>query len=127
MLLQPTWSRILNYETEWMSREELAAVTYDAAEELNALKLAYGRVGKSQGHKAALRIAGARAVRQRLERDATNNGPDALTSSLHGEFEQFSVSTVCDKKELFWRRRLLNFDLWGIVQALIGRGGKGVR
>lgn len=37
-LLAPSWKYMLNYETEWMSRHELASATYDTSRELNALK-----------------------------------------------------------------------------------------
>ncbi|MGD8244664.1 MAG: TIGR04190 family B12-binding domain/radical SAM domain protein, partial [Anaerolineae bacterium] len=37
-LLAPTWKHILNYETRWMSRDDIAAVTYEAGRRLNALK-----------------------------------------------------------------------------------------
>ena len=39
LLVQPSWGQILNYETRWMSRNDLVDVTYDAAEALNNLKI----------------------------------------------------------------------------------------
>ena len=53
LLVQPSWEKVLNYETCWMSREELVDVTYDAAEVLNSLKL----------NTAALRAAVVRRLR----------------------------------------------------------------
>jgi radical SAM superfamily enzyme YgiQ (UPF0313 family) len=121
LLVQPSWKQILNYETEWMSREEMAAVTYDAAEALNALKLAYGRIDRARAEEVARRIADARALRSRLEageRDGVPD-PDALTQ-LRGEIRAYSDSTVCDKRELFWSNRRLNFHLWGVLRAALG-------
>ncbi len=114
LLLQPSWTQILNYETEWMSREELVEVTYDAAERLNALKLQYQRISSSRGKEVACRIIRARALKDRLQQVDRHQ---ALPSAeLMGEIHEYSVSTVCDKRELFWRRHLLNFKLLGILR-----------
>lgn len=123
LLEQPSWSRILNYETEWMSREVLGEVTYEAAQALNELKLAYGRVGAHQGHKAAVRIAGARSLLRRLHGPNGDGAPDPeAVRALHGEVHEFSVSTVCDKTELDWETKLVNFNVPGIVRSVVGRG-----
>lgn len=120
LLVQPAWSRILNYETEWMSRDALGAVTYDAAETLNALKLAYGRIAPAEGRAVAARIVAARALEERLRAAEAGGAPDPeVMRRLKGEIREFSVSTVCDKRELFWRRRLVNFNLPGIARAVV--------
>jgi hypothetical protein len=111
LLVQPSWQRILNYETEWMDREQLLAATYDAAEALNRLKLRYGRISRRRGEDVARRIARARALKARLD----CLPPNATEySDLRGDLAAFSISTVCDKRELFWRRHLLNFRLLAV-------------
>ncbi|HTY50341.1 MAG TPA: TIGR04190 family B12-binding domain/radical SAM domain protein, partial [Steroidobacteraceae bacterium] len=67
LLVQPTWERMLNYETRWMSRRELVDATYDAAERLNELKVRYGRLSRRRGRRVARAIAAARALRLRLD------------------------------------------------------------
>lgn len=120
LLVQPSWKRILNYETHWMNRDELVTVTYDAAETLNALKLKYGRIDRVRGLEVAHRISRARALKGRL--DAVDQGgepdPEALRV-LQGDIYAFSVSTTCDKRELFWRRHLVNFKLLGILRMVL--------
>ena len=68
LLVQPAWQHILNYETEWMTRRELAAVTYTAGEALNALKMTYGRIDRRRGEEVAERIRQARLLQERLDR-----------------------------------------------------------
>ncbi|MCE3285082.1 MAG: Radical domain protein [Steroidobacteraceae bacterium] len=51
LLVQPTWERILNYETRWMSRREIVDATYAAAEGLNALKARHGRISQFQARR----------------------------------------------------------------------------
>jgi B12-binding domain/radical SAM domain protein len=120
LLVQPSWQRILNYETIWMSREELVSATYDAAEALNRLKLKYGRINKVRGEQVACRIKQAREIKDRL--DAIEHGKTADPKAiqvLQGEIYAFSVSTVCDKKELFWSRHLVNYKPIGILRIVL--------
>jgi hypothetical protein len=121
LLLQPTWERILNYETRWMTRRELVDATYDAAERLNELKVSYGRLTVRRGREVAARIAAARALRARLEALLAEGGDPADDLALRGEISEFSISTVCDKRELFSRPRLSQFRL-GAVLGAIARG-----
>lgn len=116
LLLQPSWKQILNYETRWMSRDDLVAVTYDAAEALNALKLLHGRIDPSRGKMIAKRIAKARELESRLSLHDSETLDSATRKMLQGEIHEFSVSTVCDKQELFWRRHLMNFRWMGILK-----------
>ncbi|MBW6512391.1 MAG: TIGR04190 family B12-binding domain/radical SAM domain protein [Desulfuromonadaceae bacterium] len=124
LLVQPSWRSILNYETTAMSRDELVDVTYTAAAALNALKLRYGRINKGRGQAVAARIRQAAELETRL-RHCSDSGmaldPHEL-ELLRGEIHDFSVSTVCDKRELFWRRHVNNFKWLGILRALLFRG-----
>jgi B12-binding domain/radical SAM domain protein len=118
LLVQPTWEHILNYETKWMTRRELVDATYDAAERLNELKVRHGRISRRRGLGVARGIAAARGLRARLDDQmahATDAGADA---ELMGEISRFSISTVCDKRELFWPRRLFNFKVNEITRIL---------
>jgi hypothetical protein len=111
LLVQPSWESILNYETTSMTRAQLVDATYDAAERLNALKLQYGRIPRRRGMRVAQRIQEARELRRRI---AEHDGQ--LEADLRGEVARFSQSTVCDKRELFWPRRLINFRIGEILR-----------
>jgi B12-binding domain/radical SAM domain protein len=118
LLIQPSWEHILNYETKWMTRRELVDATYDAAERLNELKVQHGRLSKRRGRGVAQGIAAARALRARLDAGMAQGRTDALDDALMGEITRFSISTVCDKRELFWPRRVFNFRLTEILRIL---------
>ena len=115
LLIEPTWERILNYETRWMTRKELVDATYDAAEHLNELKRRYGRVSGRSARTVARRIRAARDLRGRLDA-ASRPLSDPASIKLRGEITRFSVSTVCDKRELFWPRHLINFRIGELVR-----------
>lgn len=112
LLVEPSWERILSYETEWMTRTELVDATYDAGERLNRFKLQYGRISKRRAEAVAARIRSARELRARLARRAGDGDRE-----LQGEIEKFSQSTVCDKRELFWASHLVNFRPGEILRA----------
>jgi radical SAM superfamily enzyme YgiQ (UPF0313 family) len=120
LLVQPTWEHILNYETKWMTRRELVDATYDAAERLNELKMRYGRISARRGRQVATSIAEARALRARLEATLAQGGNPDADADLRGEIARYSMSTVCDKRELFWRRGLSQFRL-AEVARIVGR------
>ena len=122
LLIQPTWEKILNYETRWMTRTDLVDATYEAAETLNDLKLRHGRITRARGAAVARRIAAARALRHRMERSGDSPVDPAIARDLEGEVHAFSVSTVCDKRELFWERHALNFRPWPIVRIATAFG-----
>jgi len=119
LLEQPSWEHILNYETEWMSRARLVDATYDAAERLNQLKLRYGRITARQAETVAGNIAEARRLRARLNASLEGEMAPADAEQLRGEIANYSQNTVCDKQELFWQRRMLNFKPAGIARAAL--------
>jgi hypothetical protein len=83
------------------------------------LKLKYGRIDRAKGNEVAQRIELARALNGRL--DAIEQGREAdpaIIQLLHGEVNAFSISTVCDKRELFWRRHFINYRLLGIMRVV---------
>jgi radical SAM superfamily enzyme YgiQ (UPF0313 family) len=118
LLVQPTWERILNYETKWMTRKELVDATYDAGERLNELKLRYGRISPRRARAVAAGIRHARELRARLDAEPADAGESAASEQLRGEINRYSISTVCDKRELFWARHVLNFKIGEIVRIL---------
>ena len=116
LLLQPTWERILNYETDWMTRKDLVDATYDAAERLNELKRRHGRVSARSAHSVAREIQAARRLRERLDAAMDHAEASEASRQIEGEIARFSTSTVCDKRELFWPRHLVNFRIAGLAR-----------
>jgi len=119
LLTQPSWEHILNYESDWMTREQLVDATYDSAERLNALKLQYGRISAKQAKVVADGIAEARHLRARLKASLDGVLPEEDVAQLRGEISRFSQNTVCDKQELFWQRHVLSFRLPAIAKVAI--------
>jgi len=102
-LLAPTWKHILNYETRWMSREDIAQATYEAGRRLNALKARFGLVGPEVAAETEERIARAVALMAQIDRLVERCTPEELERellALKPQIDRANTSTVCEKTEL---------------------------
>lgn len=99
-LLTPRWQDGLNYETEWLSRDDIASATYDSALRLARAKARHGLIP-------------ARAL-SRLERSiaAAVDGRPAPVPGVDGE-------TVA-KSELRWPKGLLPVRPLAALRAALG-------
>ena len=126
-LLAPSWKYILNYETEWMDRDEIVASTYEAGKRLNRLKDEFDLIDGKTAESVELRIEG--AVRMMKEIDRIMSLPDAkdretlLGAILNGRhsLHAYSMSTVCEKKELEWPTRFIRMNFFKIIKTLLMR------
>ena len=126
-LTTPSWKYILNYETEWMDRNEIVASTYESGKRLNRLKAEFGLIDRKTAESVELRIE--KALRMMEEIDRVMAMPDieeresALDSMLNQPFslETYSMSTVCEKRELEWPTRFIRMNLFKIIKTLIAR------
>jgi B12-binding domain/radical SAM domain protein len=129
-LLAPSWKYILNYETEWLTRDEIVDSTYEAGKRLNRLKAEFGLIDQKTAESVELRIEG--AVRMMKEIDRIMALPDAkerdieLESTLRGResLQTYSMSTVCEKKELEWPTQFIRMNFFKIVKTLLMRRRK---
>ncbi len=102
-LQQPTWKHILNYETRWMSRDELARVTYEAGRRLNALKARHGLVSQRMAAETEERIDRAVALMEKIDELIERSSPAELErelAALRAQIDRANTSTVCEKTEL---------------------------
>lgn len=130
-LLQPSWKYTLNYETEWMTRDQLVDSTYRAALDLNRIKLKWRVIPESEAARTEARILRAIEVMKKVDEivastdDADERRRRLLT--LKKEADGASISTVCDKSELEWRagKGLVKFRPWPLLKTALGIGRRG--
>ncbi len=103
-LLAPSWKYVLNYETIWMTRDQIVDATYEAGLRLNDLKGAFGLIEPAQAAATDARIRRARQLMAEIDRIvATTPEGEARRQALRAlkaEVDQANLSTVCDKREL---------------------------
>jgi hypothetical protein len=135
-LLAPTWKHILNYETRWMSRDDIAAVTYEAGRRLNALKARFELIDAEIAAETEERIDRAVSLMAQIDDLIERCDPQGLERELQAlkpQIDQANTSTVCEKTELdlpfditaFNWPRLFKMgvtDVWtGLKEAVVGR------
>jgi len=102
-LVAPSWKYVLNYETQWMSRDQLVDVTYAAGKRLNRIKAEYGLLPLAQAQATEQRIDRATALISEIDRLIGATTPAQFKHEmerLKAEVDQVNMSTVCDKREL---------------------------
>lgn len=96
-LLMPSWQQTLNYETRWMTREEIVRATYDGARLLVGLKERHGLVTPDQAGRLREMIDRAKLLVERIGDLA------GLSDELRREVVALNhLSSLCDKHELDW-------------------------
>ncbi|MEE8168598.1 MAG: TIGR04190 family B12-binding domain/radical SAM domain protein [Candidatus Hydrothermarchaeales archaeon] len=124
-LLQPSWKYILNYETEWMTRDQIVKSTYQAALELNRLKVEYGVIDRKVAEQTEARILKAIEVMGKIDRivalDLGGSELQEKMQKLRSELETASVSSIHDKREMKLPTNFLNFRISGFIALIFNK------
>lgn len=103
-MILPSWKHIMNYESTYMTADEMVDATYDAALDINRVKGDHGMIAADMAAATDRRIREAREQMNRLD-DVLRNGTgriDARMAALKEEFERLSENTMAEKSELNW-------------------------
>jgi B12-binding domain/radical SAM domain protein len=106
-LLQPSWKQMLNYETKWMSRDQIVDSTYQSALKLNRIKFKHGLIKEKKFKEIERRIGQAESIIQAID-EQIEMGKSTIDCSNP---ESLQLSTICDKDELKWPVRILKFNV----------------
>ncbi len=123
-LVQPSWKYVLNYETEWMNRDQIVDSTYEAGLRLNRLKAHYGLVDPTQAEQTETRILKARRLIAQVDdivsiQDAERRAK--LLRAIKPQVDDANLSTVCDKAELNVPLRGLKLNLLSAAGFFVGQ------
>jgi len=119
LLVEPSWKSIMNYESSFVSRDELVDTQYEVGLGLNRIKAAAGIITPQVAEETERRIADARRAMQRIDtivRTVPAPERDGALAELKAEIDALSESTVCEKSELNWPHNAN----WRHVLAVIG-------
>ncbi|MFH1334986.1 MAG: TIGR04190 family B12-binding domain/radical SAM domain protein [Candidatus Zixiibacteriota bacterium] len=106
-LLQPGWKQMLNYETKWMSRDQIVENTYSSALKLNRIKFKHRLIKDKKFKEIERRIGQAQSIIQAID-EQIERGKSTIDWSNP---ESLQLSTICDKDELKWPVRVLKFNV----------------
>ncbi len=99
----PSWKHVLNYETRWMTKDDIVTSSYSAGLGLNDIKHRMGLISERTAEDTRLRIEAAGLLSARIDSMVAAGGPTPRDlDSLRDETAHLSESTVCAKEELEW-------------------------
>jgi radical SAM superfamily enzyme YgiQ (UPF0313 family) len=103
-LYQPSWKLYLSYDTNWMTRGQIAETTYEAMIRLNQLKMDVGLTSRVKGEKVSYGLNMARTIMQRIDQiiESTNDPHERQKkyNELKMEIDEAKKSTGLAKQEL---------------------------
>ena len=124
-LLSPSWKHTLNYETVWMSRDQIVESVYQSALDLNRVKARFGLVTPRVANQIERRITQERQITRALDEVmaiADEDARDRMTREIMSRFDSVGQATICRKDEMNWPTRFVRFGPWRIIKELWSRG-----
>jgi B12-binding domain/radical SAM domain protein len=121
-LLSPSWKYMLNYETDWMTRDEIVYSTYEAALRLNRLKAQHGLVEPDRARVIEQRIQEAIQLMHEIDRIVETVRPedqDRELRKLQVRFSSLDIATLCGKDELQWPTQFFRMNWFKILKTLV--------
>ncbi len=106
LLDNPSWKHVLSYETKWMTRDQIADISYDAANELAKIEFEAGRIPEEMYRSRVERTENARGIMRRIDEIMLIKDDAERTERLWGikeEGEALMNSTINNKKDLDWK------------------------
>lgn len=122
-LLAPLWKDTLSYESETLSRDEIADVTYESGLLLNRMKSDSGTIDKQICKQTELRILEARKIMKKIEKLQASGGNSGSLEAFRRDISGLSLSTVCEKSEMKIPKMARNFRIRYFLK-MIGRSGR---
>ncbi|UCC66201.1 MAG: TIGR04190 family B12-binding domain/radical SAM domain protein [Deltaproteobacteria bacterium] len=125
----PSWKYFLNYETQWMSRDEIVYSTYEGGRRLNALKGEFGIIDQEMAKSIEERISRAVDMMKRI---------DVIMDAMEGEqreeglrklgvhVREMEKAIVCDKKELEWPTHFFRMNVFKILHTILFHRGPNI-
>ncbi len=118
-LLSPSWKYSLNYETEWMTRHEIAESAYEAIQRLIRLKAKYKVISKEMAEMGEKRIEAAREMMHRLDDILARGNYEEELFRLKPEVDRINAFPVSEKMQLELPVGLVKLRLWNSVWSWI--------
>jgi len=119
----PSWKYILNYESHFITADGLVRCTYEAAKGLNRLKGEAGAITGNVMLENEQRILKAQQIMKKIDEIMSlqdGQVKEQKLMELKEDFYKYSLSTVCEKKELEFPFSNRNFKWLEIIKTSIG-------
>lgn len=99
-LLSPNWKYSLNYDTEWMSRHQIAETAYEAILRLNQVKTKHGVISRQMAEVSEERIKAASEMMHRIDEILSAEDCQEQLLRLKPEIDRINMFPVSEKIQL---------------------------
>jgi B12-binding domain/radical SAM domain protein len=110
-LISPSWKYSLNYETEWMTRQQIVDTAYEAILRLTRLKAKHGNISRQMAEIAERRLSSAWEMTHRID-EILNRDDYQELSGLKAEIDEINAFPVSDKIQLELPVGLVKLKPW---------------
>jgi len=117
-LIAPSWKYSLNYETEWMTRQQIVDTAYEAILRLNHLKAKYEIIPQEMAEAGEQRLKAAQEMLHRID-DILSEGNYQELSLLKAEVDRINMLPVSEKTQLELPIRLIKLKPWRSLWSLV--------
>jgi B12-binding domain/radical SAM domain protein len=111
-LLAPSWKYTLNYETKWMTRQQIVDTAYQAILGLNEVKAKYGIISHEMFQMGKERLQAAWEMVSRIDKVLSGDNSEEELFRLKAEIDKINMSPVSEKRELTLPVGLVKLKLW---------------
>ena len=98
-LASPSWKYSLNYETDWMTRQQIVDTSYEAILRLNQLRVKYGIIPERLARISDRRLRAAWDMSRRLDDLLSKNDIEEI-DRLKPEVDRINTFPVAEKIQL---------------------------
>ncbi|HTR45548.1 MAG TPA: TIGR04190 family B12-binding domain/radical SAM domain protein [Thermodesulfovibrionales bacterium] len=113
-MLMPSWKYTLNYETDWMTRDDIVKATYDGALRLLDMKAKHRVISTARAEMIKDHIV--RSVKLIDRIDAAGRVDDSIRAEV---MSLNNLDSICDKHELDWPIKGWRLNLMKLFRLLM--------
>lgn len=118
-LVSPSWKNSLNYETDWMTRQQIAETSYEAILRLNRVKAKHGVISDKMAETSEQRMKAGREMMHHLDEILTQEGSEEKLAQLKPELDKINWLPVSEKLQLELPVGLIKLKPWRSLWSYI--------
>ena len=118
-LLSPSWQYSLNYETEWMTRQEIAEVAYEAILRLNRVKAKHGVISEQMARLSEQRIKAASEMMHPIDIILSADDFEQPLFQFTQDIDRINALPVSEKTQLELPVGLVKLRPWPSIWSWI--------
>jgi len=124
-LPSPSWKYVLSYETKWMTRDDIAEVSYEAADAINKARFDCGLISKEELNFRLQRSSEAAAMMKKVDAAVALKDPEERRKAfqeLQERSDELMESTITHKREMEWMSKgLVRSMPRAVISLILGR------